>query len=71
MLFEPVEVGERRVDFDDSFVQPLLDQHRSEAERLLNGMRAVVLLLLAATGAFYAKQLPAAVRTDFPCQIPH
>lgn len=46
---------------EDLSIQPLLDQHRSEAERLLNGMRAVVLLLLAATGAFYSKELPAAV----------
>lgn len=46
---------------EDPTIQPLLDQHRSEAERLLNGMRAVVLLLLAATGVFYASQLPPAV----------
>lgn len=42
-------------------IRPLLDEHRSRAERLLNSMRGMVLLLLGAAAAFYASSLPAAV----------
>ncbi|HEY7877784.1 MAG TPA: histidine kinase [Gemmatimonadaceae bacterium] len=46
---------------EDAGIRPLLDQHRSRAERLLNDMRAMILLLLGTAAAFYASSLPAAV----------
>ena len=42
----------------DEEVRPLLERHRARAERLLNGLRALVLLLLAAAAFAYAPKLP-------------
>lgn len=42
----------------DDVVRPLLEWHRARAERLLNGVRALVLLLLAAAAFAYAPTLP-------------
>lgn len=48
----------RPVESADDELQRLLDWHRSRAERLLNGVRAIVLLLLAAAAFAYAPTLP-------------
>ncbi len=43
----------------DDALRRLIDWHRSRAERLLNGVRALVLVLLAAAAFAYAPVLPA------------
>lgn len=45
----------------DDATRPLLEQHRARAERLLNGVRALVLLLLATAALAYAPALPRAL----------
>jgi two-component sensor histidine kinase len=42
----------------DAAGRPLIELHRSRAERLLNGVRALVLLLLATAALAYAPALP-------------
>ena len=42
----------------DDTLRPLVEWHRSRAERLLNGVRALVLLLLSAAAFAYAPTLP-------------
>src|SRR4051794_21432288 len=48
----------RPSDSADDSVRPLLEWHRARAERLLNGVRAMVLLLLSAAAFAYAPTLP-------------
>ncbi|HEU4586958.1 MAG TPA: histidine kinase [Gemmatimonadaceae bacterium] len=48
----------RPVESADDALQQLIDWHRSRAERLLNGVRALVLVLLAAAAFAYAPALP-------------
>ena len=48
----------RPSDSADDAVRPLLEWHRARAERLLNGVRALVLLLLSAAAFAYAPTLP-------------
>jgi len=45
----------------DDAIRPLLARYRTRAERLLNGVRALVLLLLAIAAAVYAPSLPRAL----------
>lgn len=42
----------------DDALRPLLEWHRARAERLLNGVRALVLILLSAAAFAYAPTLP-------------
>lgn len=46
---------------EDAGIRSLLDLHRSRAEQRLNGMRAMVLVLLGTAAAFYGPSLPPAV----------